>query len=215
MPKHPVIGIVMATMLEAKPFVVETPMERVEKNPVKLYAKDSLLLVLSGIGKANAAMATFHCCQKYAPDMVVNLGAAGATASGFKLGEIFHISRIVEYDRPNFKDGSPHVYKPLVIDGFPVARTATQDKPVILPEDRRKISRIADLVEMEAASVIQAANKFQIPSAFFKFVTDTPEHTGDKDIVNHIREYRDAFHAFFMEKILPALIARRLPGRTT
>ena len=67
MQKNPVIGIVMATMLEAKPFVVETPMKRIEKHPFKVYAKDDIYLVLTGIGKANAAMGTFYCCQRFSP----------------------------------------------------------------------------------------------------------------------------------------------------
>ena len=58
MEKDPVTAIVMATMFEAKPFIESIPLEQVEKNPFSLYKNNNTFLILSGIGKANAAMAT-------------------------------------------------------------------------------------------------------------------------------------------------------------
>ena len=208
MQKHPVIGIVLATFLEAKPFLADMAFEKIEKHPFPVFRKENEYLIVSGIGKANAAMATFHLCQGFTPDVIVNVGAAGASGDSAKLGEFLHLSLIIEYDRPHVSTGQPFSYKPLIIPGFRTVRAATQDKPVLDPGERKAISLVADLVEMEAASVIQAASKFNIPAAFFKYVTDTPDHTDEKDIVHYIREYRDPFHQYFMATILPRILER-------
>lgn len=205
MQKNPVICIVIATMLEAKPFVTEMPLEKIEKKPFNAYHQNNIFLIISGIGKANAAMATFYGCHTYSPDIIVNVGAAGAAGDAFPLGEFYHICEITEYDRPDFRKGAPFFYKPLQMKGFKTARVATQDQPVLHPEKRKEISRIADLVEMEAASVMQAANKFSTPCVFFKYVTDTAEHTEDKDIVKYIKAYRDPFYLFFTGSVLPRI----------
>lgn len=205
MQKHPVIGMVMATMLEAKPFVTHTPLTKISQYPFPVYRNDHMIVVISGIGKANAAMAAFHCCKEFSPDLIVNAGAAGAVDQMFPLGECYHIDRIVEYDRLDFATGGPTIHSPNTIDGLQTAILATQDKPVILPEKRRKMAEVTNLVDMEAASVVQACKKQNTLCLVFKYVTDTPEHTEDGDIVNHIRQFRKPFYDFFITSVVSKL----------
>jgi nucleoside phosphorylase len=161
-----------------------------------------MILIISGIGKANAAMAAFYCCGQFSPDILVNAGAAGSVDRAFPLGECYHVTRIVEYDRPDFSTGDPTIFHPSAVKGFQTATLATQDKPVILPGDRKNVSEIADLVDMEAASVVQACEKQRTPCLVFKYVTDTPDHTEDGDIVNHIRNYREQFFDFYINSVV-------------
>ena len=70
---------------------------------------------------------------------------------------------------------------------------------------RKKISEVAELVDMEAASIVQACKKLDAPCVVFKYVTDTPEHTNGSDIVNHIKQFREGFYDFFMNSVLPKL----------
>ena len=119
------------------------------------------------------------------------------------LGEFYHITEIVEYDRPDFKSGAPKIHTPRIIKGFKTSKLATQDKAVLLPEKRKKISEVAELVDMEAASVVQACKKLNVPCVVFKYVTDTPAHTNDHDIVNHIRQFRRPFYDFFINSVVP------------
>ncbi len=199
--------IVMATLLEAKPFILGLGLKACEQKPFEIFKGDQegkkghVLLVVSRIGKANAAMATALCCQKYKPAYLFNLGSAGATHPGLSLGEIVHINKIIEYDRPDFKSGTPHVFKPDKLDGFKTACLATSDRAVIDPGERKKVSLEADLTDMEGASVFQACRLFQARCFFFKFVSDRPEHTSGKDIVKNIKTYRTSFYEFFRDQI--------------
>jgi len=117
----------MATMLEAKPFVLGMSLRQTRKIPFRLFQNDGILLIISGIGKANAAMATAYSCLKFKPACICNLGAAGATHSGYDLGEICHIQKIVEPDRPNLKTGKPCVHKPDLL-------AVTLTVPELVPE---------------------------------------------------------------------------------
>jgi nucleoside phosphorylase len=205
MQEHPVIGLVMATMLEAKPLVVELELKELKKQPFRVFARGRILLVISGIGKANAAAACTHLIHAGNPSLLCNLGAAGATVEGFGLGESFQVNRIVEPDRPDLDTGFPCEQVPECLGGFPSLTLATQDRPVLTASERRKISRLAQLVDMEGASVGQACRQYGKPCYLFKFVSDTPAHSQNRDIRANISLHRDAFSGFFIREVLPRL----------
>jgi adenosylhomocysteine nucleosidase len=198
-----VTAIVMATMLEAKPFVQKMSLEQTRKTPFLQFQKKELLLLVSGIGKTNAAMTTAYCCLTFNPALIFNLGAAGAARFGYDLGEIFHIKKIVEPDRPDLKTGNPCVHQPDLMEGFKTATLATSDCAVLDPEKRQELALNSDLLDMEGASVVQTSRKFESRCFLFKFVSDTPDHTRDRDIVDHIRRYRQKFYDFFANDVLP------------
>lgn len=209
MQKPPLIGVVMATLMEAKPFFTELPLEKIGDPFFPVFSNPEIVLIISGIGKSNAAMATFHLCQTYSPGVIVNAGAAGAAYVGFSLGDIFQINRIVEYDRPDFKTGAPHIYAPDLLNGLKTEGVATQDKPVISPDNRERVSMHARLVDMEAAAVAHAVGKFRKPFFCFKFVTDTPEHHEEENIIKYIKIFRQPFYQFFMTAAMPRLLTIR------
>jgi adenosylhomocysteine nucleosidase len=203
--KHPVTAIVMATMLEAKPFVLGMSLTQIRKKPFAVFQNDNVFLIISGIGKANAAMATGYLCHTCHPDRVCNLGAAGAADFSHPLGEIFHITEIVEYDRHELTTKRPFIHHPDILNGFQTARLSTSDMAVLDPEKRKKISMDADLIDMEGASVAQACRRFDTKCFMFKFVSDTPDHAKDQEIVKNIRQHRSFFYEFFIRSVLPVI----------
>jgi len=203
--KNPLICLVIATFLEAKPFIGGFLLIKLKSELFPVYRNKNLILVISGIGKANAAIACTYSCLEFNPSFIVNLGAAGATGNGHTLGEPFHIKKVFEYDRPQFRSKSPHKYLPDILEGFSYATIATLDRPVLDPDERQKLVKTADLIDMESASIIQACRKFKTQCYIFKFVSDTPEHTSDDDIIENIRKYRNNLFCFFRDSILPKL----------
>lgn len=195
----------MATMLEAKPFVLGMPLKQSRKTPFLLFQNNTVVLIISGIGKANAAMATAYCCLKFKPACICNLGAAGAIHARHDLGEIFHIREIIEHDRPQLKSKKPHIHQPDILTGFNTATLATSDRAVLAPEKRNALPKKADLIDMEGASIVQTCRKFKTKCFVFKFVSDTPAHTKDEDIVANIRLYRTQFYQFFFGSVVPVL----------
>ena len=180
-------------------------LREVKKGRIALFEGEGILLVISGIGKTNAAVATAYCCTVFRPRWVLNLGAAGAVKITFPMGDIFHITSVIEYDRPLFTGKGPRIHRPYVLPGYREAILATQDRPVIAPGHRAEVAQSADLVDMEGAAVVQAAHRFGTPCVLFKFVSDTPDHPDDADIIDRIGHHSVAFCRFVSESVIPAL----------
>ena len=195
----------MATMLEAKPFVSEMSLESLNKNPFLVFKKEKLLLVICGIGKTNAAMATAYCCTKYRPGTVFNIGAAGALTMSKKRGELYQVNKIIEHDRLSFRNNKPFIHYPSTMEDFKCAILSTSDKAVVSIEERKKISNYGgELVDMEGASIVQACKRFQTPCYIFKYVSDTLEDIESNTIVDNIRQYRQESAVFLKNQILKA-----------
>ncbi len=205
MQRKPVICLVMATLSEAKPFIKGLSLIRTSVKPFPIYRAGNIIAVISGIGKANSAMATAYACMESDPGLFVNLGAAGATDASLPLGANLHINRAVEYDRPEEGSKAPHEHTPDVLVGFPLAAVATLDRPTLKVSERRKLAKVTQLADMESAAFIQACRTFGKKCYVFKFVTDTPAHAGGSDIVLNIEKYRDRFLDFFLRSALPRL----------
>ena len=205
MEKNPLICLIMATMLEAKPFIDGLSLTRGDEKPFPVHRSNDYVLIISGIGKANAAMASAYSCLKFSPSCLINLGAAGATGTAHPLGTVLHIKHAVDYDRPDLKSKVPHEHVPEILEGFSLATVATLDRPVLDVSERQKLSKIAELVDMESASFIQTCKRFRTKCYLFKFVSDTPAHTKDKDIVENIKKYRNSFFGFFLQSAMQHL----------
>ncbi|MBA2882258.1 nucleoside phosphorylase [Desulfosalsimonas propionicica] len=202
MSKHHRIGLIMATYIEAKPFVEKINWLGSEKKPFPVYYGNRVILVVSGMGKANAAAACAWLCVRESVQSIVNTGAAGANQQGLPPGGIHHISEALETDRRHFKTNEPFCHKPSVMEGFSTLRLATREEAVIDPDQRRQTAAIAELSDMEGAAVVQIANRFEIPCFLFKFISDTPEDTQGSRIVANIRQYRDLNFDFFTQTFL-------------
>ena len=203
--KSQTICLIAATLMEAEPFIKIFDMKDLEKKPFGIYGSGDILLGIAGIGKANAAMGTAYCCMKYQTMCIINTGAAGAVDVGYQVGSIFQIEKTIEPDRPHLRSNTPWVQTPDTLDGFNNAVLATQDRPINDIETFREFSAVADLVDMEGASVLQAARKFNTRCFLFKFVSDTPLHAGKGLIVENIKEHISTFCDFITTSVIQSI----------
>lgn len=199
------IGIVMATMLEAGPLREAMQLAPLEGKPFRVFRKGNYFLIVSGIGKVNAALATGYLAQKYGVRIFLNAGAAGALNDECALGEVYHIREAVEPDAFTVITKKMRSIAPEVLEDFPTALLATQDVPVVDEKKRKELSHYADLADMEGSAVIQAARKFGARCYIFKIVSDTSEHSDDRTIVENIRALGNNFSEYIIERILKAL----------
>jgi len=200
--KNSVTALIMATLMEAKPFVLGMSLTQLTNRPFKVFKNDNIILVISGIGKANAGMAAMYCNMTFEPACIINLGAAGGLDNQYPLGEIRHINKVIEPDRPLFNSDEPRTFIPDILDGFDCASLATQDTAVLDPDIRKELSLNAELADMEGAAVVQACKKTETKCYLFKFVSDTPDHTDGDDIVKYIRKFRMSFYEFILDSVI-------------
>lgn len=62
------------------------------------FAGKDVVLVRSGIGKVNAAVATAWAIHQFSPDAVINTGSAGGLGKGLKVGDVVIGDRVAHHD---------------------------------------------------------------------------------------------------------------------
>lgn len=200
------VGIIIATPMEAEPFIKGLGIKDIGAQPFPVCLGKDSVTIISGIGKANAALATAYACMKHDPACILNLGAAGAARDSEETGRVFNIEKTVEPDRIHIRTNTPFTQYPDTLDGFDKAVLSTQDKAVDDVDTFRGISVFADLVDMEGASVVQASKRFDKKCLLFKFVSDTPEHAGQGNIIlDNIKRLRWPFCDFILDSVIPII----------
>jgi adenosylhomocysteine nucleosidase len=208
MNNNPLICLIAASFMEAEHYIKILDMLEIESRPFLIFKGKEIILGVSGIGKANAAMCTAYCCMKYQPICILNAGAAGAVDDTYQVGNVFQIKKTIEPDRPHLRTNTPWVQTPDTIEGFECATLATQDRPVHDVETFKELASVADLVDMEGASVLQAARRFNTGCHLFKFVSDTPLHAGKGMIIGNIRNNITPFCEYVTGSVIPRLGSR-------
>lgn len=86
------IAVLAAMTEEMAPLRASARVEEVYSNKIvriqKTVSDKPVLLVQTGIGKVNAAMATALLIEKFAPKAIVNIGSAGGFAPNVSVGDI-------------------------------------------------------------------------------------------------------------------------------
>lgn len=159
-------------------------------------AQQNVVLLKSGIGKVNAAMATTIMCERFKPAFVINTGSAGGFAEELNIGDIVISDEVVHHD----VDVTAFNYEYGQVPGMPVAFKADQqlidraEQIVARMDIQSKVGKIASgdafisdpnrvalihenitdiiAVEMEAAAVAQVCYQYQIPFVIIRALSD-------------------------------------------
>ncbi|MDO6448205.1 5'-methylthioadenosine/S-adenosylhomocysteine nucleosidase [Oceanobacillus profundus] len=156
----------------------------------------SVVLLKSGIGKVNAAMATTIMHERFAPTHVINTGSAGGFASNLEVGDIVISTEVVHHDVDvtsfNYSYGQvpglPPMYeadKTLVEKAVAAVKNmdinceqgiiATGDS---FMEDPERVAFVHEKFptmlasEMEAAAVAQVCHQYNKPFVIIRALSD-------------------------------------------
>lgn len=156
----------------------------------------SVVLLKSGIGKVNAAMATTIMHERFAPTHVINTGSAGGFASNLEVGDIVISTEVVHHDVDvtafNYSYGQvpglPPMYKAdktLVEKAVAAVKSmdinceqgiiATGDS---FMEDPERVAFVHEKFptmlasEMEAAAVAQVCHQYNKPFVIIRALSD-------------------------------------------
>jgi len=197
-------GIVVATPIEAEPFIKGLRLEaEADTKPFRIYKGGGRILIVSGIGKVNAALATATLILQHRAAPIYNLGAAGALTDELKFGDIRHISAVCEHDRK--LKVKPQIIKTDVLKNHVMARLATGDVPIFSPQERRALAAFAELVDMEGAAVVRSCKKYNVSAYLFKAVSDTFETTEEELMPNLekvIEKVSESLFEYFAGKVI-------------
>ncbi len=139
-------------------------------------------IVLTGIGKVNAAIQLYAGIHQYQPDVVINYGTAGAIGA---LSGLLKVDMFVQHD--------------MDVRALGVARGVTPFSGTVLPRAKgivlgsgdsfvtHKASQLEgleielDLIDMEAYALNEVCKHHHIEFHSYKFVTDTTDDSAHHD----------------------------------
>lgn len=146
--------------------------------------KEETAVVVSGIGKTNAAAATMLAINLFNPKSIINIGLAGGLDPELQMGYIVKVKKVVQSDFSlNGIDGVPVG----VMDGndTPYIRLdgPFEEKPVVCATNDRFISDGTDSIilrktfgaqvcDMELGAIAQVCRKADTPISSWKVISD-------------------------------------------
>jgi len=202
------IGIIGAMKEEVSELIremkeAETSEEAGMKFCSGLLSGKAAVIVISGIGKVNAAACTQILIDRFKPDCIINTGIAGALDPGLSIGDIVLSSDAVQHDVDvthfGYKPGQVPQMKVLafpadkkLIDtakeavsetepdiGVMTGRVASGDCFVADTETKDRIRKAfgAACCEMEGASIAQVSYINRIPFLIIRAMSDKADGT--------------------------------------
>ncbi|MFF2874855.1 5'-methylthioadenosine/S-adenosylhomocysteine nucleosidase [Gottfriedia sp. NPDC057991] len=161
------------------------------------YEGKEVILLRSGIGKVNAAMATAILLEKYQPDVVINTGSAGGLHTDLNVGDVVISTEVRHHDVDvtafNYEYGqvpgmpaaflSDDKLKSIakkcaekingiqVVEGLIVTGDSFMNDPVRVDFVKEKFGDLY-AVEMEAAAIAQVCYAFKVPFVVTRALSD-------------------------------------------
>jgi len=162
---NPSLLFVVALAAEARPLLTHYGLKRASDAGFSIYAKDSIYLVLAGIGKINAAAATAHALSRLPHNScTINIGIAG---SDNPLGTLFRANRITNGNSAD----QQAMYPPQIFKQALPGRTVSS---VDLPDTNYTNTEVFD---MEAHAFCKTARRYLTAECVqsLKVISDNPE----------------------------------------
>ncbi len=91
------IIIVTAIFSEAKAFIEYFNLQEVNKKPFIVYKNEKILLIISGMGKINSAIATTYISKGIKIKKIINIGICGTNNLNKTIGSLQSIKAIVNH----------------------------------------------------------------------------------------------------------------------
>ena len=155
-------------------------------------------VLISGVGKVNAAASTQYAIDCLKADAIINIGVAGGLNAGTGIAEVYSIVECVQYDFDLADINDTDIgtlneydepYLPVEVAGnYPKRRLATADRFNDNYEDYELLteSLTADIRDMEGGAIAHVCLRAGIPCYIFKAISDVAElgSTGEQFVHN-------------------------------
>ena len=178
-----------------------------------LYNSHELILILSGIGKVNAALHTQYLIDKHAPDYIINVGVAGGLSDDLNFGDVVIAEDLVHHDMDITHFGVPlgqiprmdvfsfasnrkliNAAKHISHDSFRVVvgRIATGDQFIDSNKVATRIKTTFNAIacEMEGVAVAHVCHVNQVPFVVIRALSDKAG-SDDKVAIHSFNELKD------------------------
>lgn len=141
-------------------------------------------VVVSGVGKVNAACGTQLAIDLLGGDKIINIGVAGGLNKSVEVGKMYSISHAVQYDFDLSQiNGTPvgtldeyeeNYLKLTPSPLFPAKKLASGDRFDDSPKDYEILTKVlsADIRDMEGGAIAHACARAGVECYLFKAISD-------------------------------------------
>lgn len=212
------IGIVVALYSEAKGIIEKTSaVEKTAKNGKKVYfgsiENNNFVLILSGIGKVNAAFSTQYLIDNYPVEYIVNFGSVGAIAYKAEILNYYAVDKCCQYDfdlsaLDNVSIGYIQDYDRVYftpetdkLSFLSATSLASSDRFTEKETDIKTVSDLnCTLFDMEGGAIAQVCTANGIPYYIFKGVTDVHGSGNDQNtFYKNLNKVCEGFYDIFIK----------------
>jgi adenosylhomocysteine nucleosidase len=198
------VAVIAAMQEEAHALVARMPRSDTVGPRLTIWQPDRMVVIVAGVGKVAAALATQFACDVFKPRCVVSIGIAGALDKKTRAGQVVVATSAVQHDM----DGRPLTRSKGIIPALGIGtipanpavsdtllRAAryrseealaglvlTGDQVVTSGAVRDALARDfpnAACVDMETAAVAQVAYQNDVPWSALRVVSDSADETFD------------------------------------
>lgn len=203
--KNFTIGIIAA--MEEEIEFLRSKMDNIQitrEGTIELYSgsinENNVVLIRSGIGKVNAAVATTLLIKDFKPSCIINTGSAGGLKSDMEVGDIIISSEVFHHDF----DLKPIGFKHGEVPGLPIffksdSRLVSISKKVLgnsanarfsigqigsgeffvsseqyVAETKKRFPNVV-AIEMEGAAIAQVCYQFNVPFTVIRAISDVAD----------------------------------------
>lgn len=173
-----------------------------------LYSNNETALIITGEGLYEVFSKLPFLISALKPDILINLGIAGALESSLNIGEIYKIRTSYCHDGLEVKFKSFTSVDDSKIDCI------TTEKRVLNNEHAKKVSPFAQIVDRELWAMARVARTYSIPYHSYKLISDIAGNETDCfDIKDKAQEYSEKLVEFYLdqEEINPQSEAQFIP----
>lgn len=188
------ILFIAAMIEEARPVIDKLKLDHTGIKPFELYQNGDFALIISNIGKINAAAATAYGIVKFNPEMIYNIGLAGSINHDMHYGDIIAVQKVYQHDSylpfddERFAYFSEAVELATSVGAFKSGTLATGDSFVDNSELKKKIAKSAHLVDMEGHAVARVAQLHDVPLHMYKIISDNASESAHDDFFGNLND---------------------------
>jgi len=175
---HTTLAFVFATSMEANPFIAKVNAQQILTEPWPTYrvkiAGQLAIIIITGMGMQPARMAVEFIIENHAANAIFNCGVAGSLTDYFIVGDIINISSSWIFHDGELDDDVCHLSKHSQgLSGYTNGSLLTVDRPVFDPHQKKTLSNVAQLVDMEGGMIARLCAQHNIPCQLIKIISDT------------------------------------------
>jgi adenosylhomocysteine nucleosidase len=152
-------------------------------------------IIYSGIGKVNAAIATFKAIIQYQPSLIMNFGTVGKINSA--LSGLIQIGSVVQRDmiaEPLAPRGTvPFSSKPHQLVSITDGHVCGTGDSFVTQQDDWLLQNNVDVVDMELFAIASVAHEHQIDWVSYKYISDAANESSGHEWSQQVHQGQELF----------------------